>query len=90
MVSENGWRRKKVPITASVVMHLLATTPKGHTFACVDGIPDNAMFINAHYSEITGITYFIFEHKSWDVIPFGNEIPTFIPQYIRYEQAVTE
>ena len=73
-VTEQGRRRKKVPISPDLLYGLFTVGPPQYV-QCIEGLPEKARFIGLSYDVQCDVYYLVFEADEWESVLFGHELP---------------
>ena len=63
-------------------------TTAGCTINCIDGVPENAIFLYAFPDNNTRIIWMYFSHPNFEEVDLGSVIPEFRPKFVKYYPSV--
>ena len=65
-----------VPVSFDLLIEMMYKDYKvKHGIECVSGVPRGAKFVTANYDPVRNIAFIVFEHKSFEPVELGCEIP---------------
>ena len=76
-------RVKIVKVAKEVLGGIFKTTKEGVAYR-IDGIPQDAEFIDAHYEFSEDMFYFKYSHDSFDNVKYGEKIPIHDVKFTKY------
>lgn len=83
----NERRRKLVPVSQLFLSGQRPIAGDIWHIKCLEGLPEDAVFIELTYDHMRDVYYFCYQSAEWDEVPLGEMLPTFNLQFSQLHAA---